>query len=109
MSTKLRWARLQLTGGASLPVRAVRHEGKLFIECDSVAPFLQHLYSDKNTSAMQVSLLASRPLVRGVLIEGEGGLFELVDKGGATSSALPSLSELQASERILQRLLWQVQ
>lgn len=119
MSTKLRWARLQIPGGASIPVRAVRHNGRLFIECDSVATFLQHLYaesfsdtstcSNNYTSTLLDPLLTSQPVVRGVLIDGEGALFELVDKGGISSSPLPSLSEIQASERIVQRLLWQVQ
>lgn len=103
---RLRPARIQIHGEEALPVRASLWDDRVFLECDNIEFFVEHVIrSDAQVSFSQ----AEGFFVRGVIIPGEGGVFEVMDHSGLVTRPLPVLSAPEAHERIVQRLLWQVQ
>ena len=99
----LRMGFLSCEGGNRIPVKVRRWEERTFIECDFAQEILQHFgFSDVPSLGFHGTVL------RGVLVPGEGGYFQLFDNFGATHREPLRLAEAQADARFLKSLIWEV-
>ncbi len=79
-----------------IPVYLADFEDKTLIECHEAGSFLQHITS-KNAS------ISPESYIRGVVLPGEGSVFQLLDQFGTVCEEVARLDEAGTS-RLLQEI-----
>ncbi len=101
--SSLRMGFLSCEGGQRIPVKVKRWRERTLVECDYPLDLLSHLgLADFARDELE------GVIVRGVVIPGEGGFFQLFDTFGAMHREPLFLAQADADKKFLNSLIWEV-
>lgn len=95
----MRSAILEADGGERIPLQVARHEDRLLLECWEPGRFLALVCARPGPHA-----LPPDTYLRGVVIPGEGAIFQLLDPLGVVVEEAGRLNCHQADRLVLDRI-----